>query len=95
MAERLLSMLTSVMARLQVYVGAMGWGNGATFGGLRMCDFDNIIFLLFSLAYDYLLFSLGVFARLADWRLRLSPFFFVLVRIDVEAHSAAKWQLSY
>ena len=52
-----------------------------------MCDFNNIIFLLFSLAYNYLPFSLGVFARLADWRLRLTPFFFVLVHIDVEAHS--------
>ena len=26
--------------------------------------------------------------RLADWRLRLTPFFFVLVRVDVEAHSS-------
>ena len=88
MAEGLLSMLTSVATRVQVYVGAMGLGNGATFGGLQMCDFDNVIFLLFSLAYNYLPFSLGVFARLADWRLRLAPFFFVLVRIDVEAHSS-------
>ena len=53
-----------------------------------MCDFDNVIFLLFSLAYNCLPFSLGVFAGLADWRLRLTTFFFVLVRIDVEAHSS-------
>ena len=26
--------------------------------------------------------------RLAEWRLRLTPFFFVLVHVDVEAHSS-------